>query len=87
MSHEFSVSQIEHSIGGCSKKCSYVYFLLIVAMVLLLCSQIVLWWHQVTMVALKQHLYQTIVQFYKTMVLSRKLVTQVYKTTFLATAP
>ncbi len=46
---------------GRSKKGIHVYFLLIVAMVLLLSRQIVLLRHQVTMVASKQHLYQTIV--------------------------
>ncbi len=39
--------------------CSHVYFLLIVAMLLLFWCQIVLWWHQVTMVTSEQHLYQT----------------------------
>ncbi len=64
----FSVPQIEHPLGCCSKKGSHVYFLLIIAMVLLLWLQIVLLWHQVTMVAPEQHLYQTIA-------LPRKLAT------------
>ncbi len=42
---EFSLSQIEYPLGGSSQKCSHVYFLLIVAMVLLLWCQIVLLWH------------------------------------------
>ncbi len=42
-------------------------------MVLLLWCQIVLLWHQITMVASEQHLFQTIVQFDKTVVLPRKL--------------
>ncbi len=58
---EFLVPQIEYPLGGSSKKCSHVYFLLLVAMVLLLWRQIVLLWHQVTVVASEQHLYQTIV--------------------------
>ncbi len=62
--------------SGSSKKGSHVYFLLIVAMVLVLWCQIVLLWHQVTMVASEQHLYQTIVQFDKTIVLPRKLATR-----------
>ncbi len=66
--YEFSVPQIEHPLGGSSKKRSYVYFLLVVAMVLLLWCQILLLWHQDTMVASEQHLYQTIV-------LPRKLAT------------
>ncbi len=49
------------TMGAVARKGSHVYFLLIVAMVLLLWRQIVLLWHQVTMVALEQHLYQTIV--------------------------
>ncbi len=57
---QFSVPQIEYPLGGSSKKGSHVYFLFIVAMVLLLWHQIVLLWHQFTMVAL-EHLYQTIV--------------------------
>ncbi len=59
---------------GSRNKDSHVYFefLLIVAMVLLLWCQIVQLWHQVTMVSSEQHLYQTIVQFDKTLVLSRK---------------
>ncbi len=64
----FSVPQIEYPLGGSSKKGSHDYFLLIVAMVLLLWRQIVLLWHQITMVASEQHLYQTIV-------LPRKLAT------------
>ncbi len=58
---KFAVPQIEHSLGGSSKKCSHVYFLLIVAMALLLWCHFVLLWHQVTMVVPEQHLYQTIV--------------------------
>ncbi len=49
--------------------------MLIVAMVLLLWLQIVLFWHQVTTVASEQHLYQTQVQFDKTIVLPRILAT------------
>ncbi len=45
---QFSVSQIEYLLGGSSKKGSHIYFLLIVAMVLLFWYQIVLLWHQVT---------------------------------------
>ncbi len=71
---QFSVPQIEYPLGG-SKKGSDVYFLLIVAMVVLLWCQIILLWHHVTMVASEQHLYQTIVQFDQTIVLSRKLAT------------
>ncbi len=56
--NQFSVLRIEYPLGGSSKKCSYVYLLLIVAMVLLLWLHIVLLWHQVTMVASEQHLYQ-----------------------------
>ncbi len=41
-SHEFSVPQIKYPQGGSSKKGSHVYFLLMVAMVLLLWCQIVL---------------------------------------------
>ncbi len=67
--------QIEYPLGGSSKKSSHVYFLLIVAMVLLLWRQIVLLWHQITIVASEQHLYQTIVQFDKTIVLPTKLAT------------
>ncbi len=66
--NEFSVPQIEYPLGGSSKKGSHIYFLLIVAMVLLLWCQIVLLWHQVTMVASEQHSYQTII-------LPRKLAT------------
>ncbi len=40
-----------YPLGGNGKKGSHVYFLLIVAMVLLLWHHIVLLWHQVTMVA------------------------------------
>ncbi len=65
---QFSVPQIEYPQGGSSKKGSDIYFLLIVAMVLLLWCQIVLLWHQITMVTSEQHLYQTIV-------LPRKLAT------------
>ncbi len=64
-----SVPQIEYPLESSSKKGSHVYFLLIVAMVLLFWHQIVLLWHQVTMVASEQHLYQTIV-------LPRKLTTR-----------
>ncbi len=42
-------------------------------MVLLLWRQIVLLWHHFTMVAPEPQLYQTIVQFHKTIVLPRKL--------------
>ncbi len=58
---QFSLPQREYSLGGSSKRGSHVYFLLIVAMVLLLWCQIVLLWHQITMVASEQHLYRTIV--------------------------
>ncbi len=71
---QFSVHEIEYPLGGSSKNGSHIYFLLIVAMVLLLWHQIVLLWHHVTMVASEQHLYQ-IVQFDKTIVLPRKLAT------------
>ncbi len=64
----FSVSPIEYPLGGNIIKGSHVYFLLIVAVVLLL-------WHQVTMVASEQHVFQTIVQFDKTIVLPRQLAT------------
>ncbi len=57
--YQFSAPQIEYPLGDSSKKGSHVYFLLIISMVLLL---------------LRQHLYQTIVQFDKT-VLPRKLTT------------
>ncbi len=63
---QFSVPQIEYPLVVSSKKGSHVYFLLIVVMVLLLWCQIVLLWHQVTMVESERHLYQT-------MVLPRKL--------------
>ncbi len=43
---QFSVPQIEYPLGGSTKKGSHVYFLLIVAMVLLLWRQIVLLWRQ-----------------------------------------
>ncbi len=75
LSCQFAVLQIEYPLGSSSKKGSHIYFLLIVAMVLLLWCQIVLLWHQVTMVASEQHLYQTIVQFDKTIILPRKLAT------------
>ncbi len=39
------------------------------------------------MVALEQYLYQTIVQFDKTVVLPRKTQKEVYMTTFSATVP
>ncbi len=55
---QVSVPQTEYTLGGSNKKGSHVYFLLIVAMVLLLWHEIALLWHQVTMVALEQHLYQ-----------------------------
>ncbi len=71
---QFSVPQIEFPPGGCSKKGSHAYFLLIVAMILLLWHQIVLLWHQVTLVA-SEYLYRTIVQFNKIVVLPRKLAT------------
>ncbi len=67
-SYQFSIPQIEYPLGGSSKKGSHVYFLLIVAMLLLLWHQIVLLWHQVTRVASEEHLFQTIV-------LPRKLAT------------
>ncbi len=67
ITNQFSEPQIEYPLGGSSKKGSHVYFLLTVAMVLLLWHQIALLWHQFTIVASK-HLYQTIV-------LSRKLAT------------
>ncbi len=65
--HELSEPRIEYLLGGSSKNCSHVYFLLIVAMVLLLWCQIVLLWHHVIMVS-SEHLFQTIVH-----VLPRKL--------------
>ncbi len=65
---QFSVPQIEYPLGGSMIKGSHVYFLLIVAMILLLWHQIVLLWHQFTMVPSQQYLYQTIV-------LPRKLAT------------
>ncbi len=43
---QFSVPQIEYPLGGSTKIGSHVYFLLIVAMVLLLWRQIVLLWRQ-----------------------------------------
>ncbi len=43
---QFSVPQIEYPLRGSSKTSSHVYFLLIVAMVLLLWCEIVLLWHQ-----------------------------------------
>ncbi len=52
---------MEYPQGGSSKKCSHVYFLSIVAIVPVLWHQFVQLWHQVTMVASEQHLYQTIV--------------------------
>ncbi len=55
---QFSLPQIICSLGGSSKIDSHVYFLLIVAMVLLLWRQIVLLRHQVTMIASEQHLWQ-----------------------------
>ncbi len=58
---QFSVPQIEYPLGGSSTTYSHVYFLLIVAIILLLWCHILLLWHQVTMVASEQHLYQTIV--------------------------
>ncbi len=60
---------------GQKQKCSHVYFLLIVAMVLLLWPHFVLLWHQVTMVTSQQHLYHIIVHFDKTIVLPRKRAT------------
>ncbi len=62
-------------LGGSSKKGSQVYFLMIVAMVLILWHQIVLFCHQVTIVALEEHWFQTIVQIGKTIVLPIKLAT------------
>ncbi len=73
---------------GCSKKCSHVYFLMIVAMVLLLWHQIILLWNRVTMVASEQHLYQTIVQFDKRIVWPRKLETGgIHDYSFLVLSP
>ncbi len=72
---QFSIPQIQYPIGGSSKRCIHVYVLLIVAMVLLLWCQNVPLWHQVTMVASEQYLYQIIVQFDKTIILHRKLAT------------
>ncbi len=72
---QFSVPQIEYPLGGSSKKGSHIYFLLIVAMVLLLWHQIVLLWHQVTMIDSIRTTYQTIVQFDKIKVLPRKHAT------------
>ncbi len=66
---EFSIPQIEYTLGGTSKMGSHVYFLLIVAMVLLLRRHIVLLCHQ------DKIFYQTIVQFDKTITLPRKLAT------------
>ncbi len=66
---------------GQLQKCCHIYFLLIVAIVVLLWRQIVLFWHQVSMVATEQHLFQTIVKFDKTIVLPRKLAT--WKNTWL----
>ncbi len=43
---QFSVPQIEYTLGGTSKMGSHVYFLLMVAMVLLLWRHIVLLWRQ-----------------------------------------
>ncbi len=65
---KLSVPQIEYPLGVSSKNGSHIYFLLIVAMILLLWRQIVLLWHQVTRVASEEHLFQTIV-------LPRKLAT------------
>ncbi len=48
---QFSVSQIEYPLGGSIEKGCHVYFLLITSMILPLWCQIVLLWHQVTMVA------------------------------------
>ncbi len=69
VSIQFLVPQIEYTLGGSSKKGSHVYFLLIVAMVQLL------WPSDCTIVTTGQHLYQTIVQFDKTIVLPRKFAT------------
>ncbi len=77
-SSQFSVTQIEYPLGGSSTKGSHVYFLLIIVMVLLLWCQIVLLWHQVTMVAIEQHLYQTIVQFDKIIVFTQKTCNRKY---------
>ncbi len=74
---QFSVPQMEYPLGGSSKKGSHVYFLLIVAMVLLLWRQIVLLLHQATMIA-SEHLYKIIVQFNKSIILPRKLLTLLY---------
>ncbi len=51
ISEQFSVPQIEYPLGGSSKISSHVYFLLIIAMVLLL-------WHPVTMVASEYHFWE-----------------------------
>ncbi len=75
---EFSVPQIEYTLGGSSKTGIHVYFLEIVAMVLLLCRQIVLLWHQVTMIASEQLSCQTIVLPWKQ---------EVYMTPFLLLPP
>ncbi len=78
MHSEFAVPQIEYPLGGSSKQGSHIYFLLIVAMALLLWCQIVLLWHHITMVASEQHLYQTIVQFDKTIVIIQKTCNRKY---------
>ncbi len=54
----FTVRYNEFPLGSSTKSGSHVYFLLIVAMVLLLWCQIVLLWHQVTIVTSEQHLWQ-----------------------------
>ncbi len=73
----FTVPQIKCLLGGSSEKGSHVYFLLIVTMVLLFWQQIVLLWHQVTMVASEQYLWQNNSITQKTC----------KRTTFFATAP
>ncbi len=72
------IAILEYPLGGSSKKGSHVYFLLITAMVIPLWHPNVLLWHQVTMIASEQHLYQTIVQFDKTIVLPRKTCNRKY---------
>ncbi len=77
-------------LGGSSKKGSHVYFLLIVAIVLTTivtsACTIVTSGH-LTIVASEQHLYQTIVQFDKTIVFPRKLASGSIHAYFFATAP
>ncbi len=63
----FSVPQIEYPLGGSIKKGSHDYFLLIVAMVILVTSDCT--------IVTSGHLCQTIVQFDKTIVLPRNPAT------------